>query len=486
MKTFFSFLLVLTFFVSTLVQAQSVKAVPFYPMLEWDTSPYKSYRFTGSSTSTNNWINFRLLFPSDYDSAANDGKKYPIVIVLHGTGESARMEWDNSTKTNTPYPTDDKRIDNNDHQLYFGGLQHLNASKNGHYKGFVLFPQNFYGTWITENGSAGSEMYRDLATTLELVEYISGKLKVDPNRIIIEGISNGGVGAWYAAYRHPDLFAAVIPMSAQGDPAMAPTIAHLPIWVFQGQNDTNPPPRATEETVNAVLNNGGKIKYTLYPETGHNTWNKAYQEPDFFKWMMEQNKGNQSLNKLPLVEAGSRQIILLPKDSTILEGTASDEDGTIRSYRWEKVKGPKATIHSPLSSSTKVTGLEEGDYVFRLTATDNYGARGFGELKVIVTSDPLATGPGGEEDTNRAILYPNPFSDSIKLKITTNKAADVIITFFNLQGKQVYQSTLSLTGKGEELHTLHLKNSSMPTGIYVVQISGKEINSLRKITVIKE
>ena len=140
MKAFFSLLTVLLLTLFIQVQAQSVKAVPYNSMLQWDTSPYKSYRFTGRANSAESWINFRLLFPSDYDSTAQDGKKYPLIIVLHGTGESARMEWNNSTRTNTPYPTGDKRIDNNDHHLLFGGQQHLNAMKNGQYQGFVLLP----------------------------------------------------------------------------------------------------------------------------------------------------------------------------------------------------------------------------------------------------------------------------------------------------------------------------------------------------------
>ena len=288
-----------------------------------------------------------------------------------------------------------------------------------------------------------------------------------------------------ASFR-PDLFAAVIPMSAQGDPAMAPTLAHLPIWVFQGQIDTNPTPRSTEETVNAIINAGGNIKYTLYPETGHNTWTKAYQEPDFFKWILAQKRPDPSLNKGPQVDAGSRQIVLLPRDSTLLEGTASDEDGTIKGVRWEKISGPKASIHSPLSSTTKVTGLEEGEYVFGFTATDNFGARGTGELRVTVTSKPLAARPDEGKDLNKVVLYPNPFSDFIRLKITSDKSSDVLVTFFNLQGKQLYQTDISLTGTGEEVHTLSFENSPLPAGIYFVKIAGKEINSLRKLTVVKK
>ncbi|MEX2231263.1 MAG: PA14 domain-containing protein, partial [Cyclobacteriaceae bacterium] len=34
------------------------------------------------------------------------------------------------------------------------------------------------------------------------------------------------------------------------------------------------------------------IRYTLYPELGHGTWNKAFNEPDFFSWMLGKNKAD--------------------------------------------------------------------------------------------------------------------------------------------------------------------------------------------------
>ena len=45
----------------------------YYSMNNWDTSPYKSYRFTNKGASWE-WINFRLLFPVDYDSTAQGRK----------------------------------------------------------------------------------------------------------------------------------------------------------------------------------------------------------------------------------------------------------------------------------------------------------------------------------------------------------------------------------------------------------------------------
>ncbi len=463
------------------LQAQSVRPVPYHPMLDWDTSPYKSYRFTRPDKE---WINFRLLFPNGYDSAANKEVKYPLVLVLHGAGESGRMEWNNTTKLNKAYPEGDARIDNNDHHLFFGGRQHLNAVKNGQLDAFVLFPQNFYGSWIRGNGDAGSGLHRELARALELVEYLVQNLKIDPDRIVIEGLSNGAAGAWNAVYNRPDLFAGLIPMSAHGDPEMASAIAPVPIWVFQGGTDTNPSPHITEKTVNAVKNAGGKIKYTLYPETGHNTWNKAFQEPEFFKWILARNRNEQVLNKLPAVSAGPNQMVLLPRDTTVLEGTATDEDGNIISYLWEKVSGPEAIIHQQDSPRTKISGLAEGKYVFRLTAMDNYRAKGSAEVTVFVSDKPLATPRESRE--HEITAYPNPFSDYLNLHIPLQKPEQLLVSLHNLQGKIFYQVLIPANSSAELFHTLQLNRLNLPPGPYLIQIRSKGKNLVRKLTVLKK
>ncbi len=46
-------------------------------------------------------------------------------------------------------------------------------------------------------------------------------------------------------------------------------------------------------------------------------------------------------NKPPFANAGADQTIILPKDSVMPDASAStDPDGTITSYKWEKIAGP--------------------------------------------------------------------------------------------------------------------------------------------------
>lgn len=76
-------------------------------------------------------------------------------------------------------------------------------------------------------------------------------------------------------------------------------------------------------------------------------------------------------NLPPVVNAGANQVITLPTNSVILNGTGQDPDGTIKNIKWEKVSGGAVTIVNPTSLVTQITGLVAGMYVFKLTLTDD-------------------------------------------------------------------------------------------------------------------
>jgi hypothetical protein len=80
-------------------------------------------------------------------------------------------------------------------------------------------------------------------------------------------------------------------------------------------------------------------------------------------------------NKPPIANAGADQTITLPKDSVMLDGSAStDSDGTITTYKWTKIAGPVSpNIINANSSKTSVKSLVAGVYQFELTVTDDGG-----------------------------------------------------------------------------------------------------------------
>ncbi len=91
-------------------------------------------------------------------------------------------------------------------------------------------------------------------------------------------------------------------------------------------------------------------------------------------------------NKPPIALAGPDQVISLPTDSVLLNGTnSSDPDGTISSFIWTRISGPASlNIHSPASSKTSVKNLVPGVYQFELKVTDNGGLSAKDTIQVTV------------------------------------------------------------------------------------------------------
>lgn len=77
----------------------------------------------------------------------------------------------------------------------------------------------------------------------------------------------------------------------------------------------------------------------------------------------------------PTVNAGIDQTVIYPTTTANLVGTATGNAGaTIASTLWTQTAGPSATITTPTSLNTSVTGFSSGStYSFTLSATDNFG-----------------------------------------------------------------------------------------------------------------
>lgn len=284
------------------------KTNSFRDMTGWDSSPYGEGNLREKNGSSDRFVmNYRLLFPGGYQPSYSEG--YPMIVMMHGAGERANC-WDNScywadrswnpASNNPPAPTaSNHELLNNDHNLSHGGRQHLDArnlagTRLPHdsgmperaFPGFVLFPQNLNG-WETNNTQ----------DAIRLIRLVVKKYNVDPNRIYVHGLSNGGIAAYNVIKRAPWLFAAALPMSAPTDAAIInqgilPEVAHIPIWTFQGGQDIAPSPSRTEGYVRKFREAGAEVRYSLYEALGHGTWNTAYAEPDFFSWMRSKSKTN--------------------------------------------------------------------------------------------------------------------------------------------------------------------------------------------------
>ena len=125
------------------------------------------------------------------------------------------------------------------------------------------------------------------ATSLgALLDEVERKFSIDSDRVYVTGMSMGGTGAWGLALAQPRRFAAIAPVCGRGDPSSACTIAHLPAWVFHGACDDVVPLQRSEEMVEALRECGGAVRFTVYPEAGHDSWTQTYENPDLYTWLL--------------------------------------------------------------------------------------------------------------------------------------------------------------------------------------------------------
>jgi chitodextrinase len=156
-------------------------------------------------------------------------------------------------------------------------------------------------------------------------------------------------------------------------------------------------------------------------------------------------------NTAPTANAGADQTITLPTSSVTLTGSGTDSDGTIDSYAWTKISGGAATITSPSSATTTVTGLVQGTYSFWLTVTDNAGSTNADAI--IITVNPATVTSNGSP-----ILVANAINDAgFSYRISQNFGTPADIASSPLR------STLRVFENGVELTQAHADHGQIET-----------------------
>jgi dipeptidyl aminopeptidase/acylaminoacyl peptidase len=80
---------------------------------------------------------------------------------------------------------------------------------------------------------------------------------------------------------------------------------HLPIWAFHGAEDTVVPAEENKKMVDAVNAAAGNAKLTIYPDQGHNICNLTFFNDEVYEWLLQQHRGKQTANTLPVVGSES-------------------------------------------------------------------------------------------------------------------------------------------------------------------------------------
>ena len=154
----------------------------------------------------------------------------------------------------------------------------------------VLAREDFPFITLSPQCPEDSEWGDRLAGVLDLLRFVSTTFAVDSQRTYLTGLSMGGRGAWQLAVEHPERFAAVVSICGRV-PAMPdffdrlPVLRDKPIWVFHGAQDEVVPIADSNRIVAALRNIGSDVRYTVYPDAGHDSWTPAYAEEELWAWI---------------------------------------------------------------------------------------------------------------------------------------------------------------------------------------------------------
>jgi len=209
--------------------------------------------FAGAQKGVAGALRYLIWMPAPAERPASG---WPLMIFLHGSGECGR---------------DLVRV------TWNGPPKHAVAGRQ--------FPFVLVAPQIDEGS-----VWRSAAIEALRADLVR-RLPIDADRVALTGLSLGGHGTWNYAVDHPQRLAAIAPVCGAGNPRRAARLAALPIWAFHGARDDVVPLAGDRAMVQAVRAAGGRVKFTVYPEVGHNAWDPAYADPALYDWLLAQRRG---------------------------------------------------------------------------------------------------------------------------------------------------------------------------------------------------
>lgn len=195
---------------------------------------------------------YLLYLPQGYE--AEPGKNWPLLLFLHGSGEMG-TDIEKVKKHGPP-------------KLIAEGKQ---------FPFIVVSPQASSRGWQPDVLKA-------------MLQDIQKKHRVDKDRIYLTGLSMGGHGTWNLATSSPQLFAAIAPICGGGDTSKAWRLKNVPIWCFHGAKDNVVLLSASQNMIDAVRPLNHDVKFTVYPEAGHDSWTAAYNNDSLYTWLLSHKR----------------------------------------------------------------------------------------------------------------------------------------------------------------------------------------------------
>lgn len=190
---------------------------------------------------------------------------WPCIVFLHGVGENG---------------TDGEK------HMKVGLPNHVRAHADT-FPAVLVCPQN-PGPW----------KFRDEREKLVLdaLARTREELPVDPDRVYLTGMSQGGCSTFDLGASHPETWAALVVVCGAGRPEDASKLEGIPLWIFHGRRDPLIRPSGKHKFDKESV--GGRdmheriegSRYTEYPRAGHAIWDRVYGDAKLWAWLFAQKR----------------------------------------------------------------------------------------------------------------------------------------------------------------------------------------------------
>jgi predicted esterase len=206
-----------------------------------------------------NGIGYTIQVPPEYSPS----RLYPLLIVLHQSGEKARDMLDRWAEL---------------------------AAKNGY---LLVAP-----TW-SQAGAPYTYTAQEHLAVLDVLVDVRKRFAVDSDRVFLAGHGQGGDMAYDVGLSHPDLFAGVIPMASQPGPMpyrYRRNAQYLPVYAVAGDSAGDPRKDLNRDFFKDWIPSGYAMTYVVYKGRGLEWF--GGELPFIFDWMGRKERAN------PVAELG--------------------------------------------------------------------------------------------------------------------------------------------------------------------------------------
>ncbi|MEI8373604.1 MAG: PHB depolymerase family esterase [Planctomycetota bacterium] len=201
---------------------------------------------------------YHVQLPPEY----NPQRRYPMIVSLHGIGHDPTMQIDWWAGEHLPDGPPGRQ------------------GQAGRYGHIVIAP-----AWTVEHQKEYEYSAREHAVVVGCVRDACRRFAVDTDRVFLSGHSAGGDAAWDIGVSHPDLWAGVVPISAEAKKTCTFYIEnarHVPFYVVLGALDGG---RITRNALvlDRYLRNGYNTTIVEYLGRGHEHF--VDEQLPLFDWM---------------------------------------------------------------------------------------------------------------------------------------------------------------------------------------------------------